>query len=74
MLCSQVNFVSSGSTDADCQQRCKVILDTVHMNKLKLKDTELLQLESLVSEYVGYFALNPTEVGRTNLVQHHIDT
>ena len=53
MLCSQVNYVSDRSTDADCQQQCKVILDTVHMNTLKLKDTELFQLESLVSEYAG---------------------
>ena len=51
-----------------------MILDAVHMNKLNLKDTELFQLESLVSEYAGLFALNPTEVGRTDLAQYHIDT
>ena len=44
------------------------------MNKLNLKDTELFQLESLVSEYARFFALNHTEVGKTNFVQHHIDT
>ena len=39
VLCSQVKFISSGSTVglADCQQQCKVILDAVHM-KLNLKD------------------------------------
>ena len=70
MLCSQVNFMSSESTVdlSDSQQQCKVILDAVHMNKLNLKDTELFQLESLVSEYAELFALNPTEVGRTDLV------
>ena len=48
-----------------------MILDEVNVNKLNLKDKELYQFETCGGN-AGLFVLNPTEVGRTNLVQHHL--
>lgn len=39
-----------------------------------LTEGEQAQLRSLVAEYRDIFALSPDELGRTGLVQHHIDT
>ena len=33
-----------------------------------------MELKSLIDEYNDVFAINPMEVGRTDLVQHDIDT
>lgn len=46
---------------------------------LDLSDSTLtadqkVQLQTLVNEYRDIFALSPDELGRTDLVQHHIDT
>ena len=39
-----------------------------------LTDTQKEALQRLINEYRDIFALSPHELGRTNLVQHHINT
>ena len=39
-----------------------------------LDGPQLTQLTALIAEYRNIFALKPEELGRTGLVQHHIDT
>ena len=39
-----------------------------------LTDSQKAKLQGLCNEYRDIFALSPQELGRTNLVQHHINT
>ena len=75
-LHSQVNFVSSGSSvnSSDFQQRCKAILEMVHVDRSSLQDEECTALDTLMTEYADIFAVNSAEIGRTDLVHHQINT
>ena len=46
----------------------------VDLTDADLTDTQKAELQNLLNEYRDIFALKPNELGRTNLVQHHIDT
>ena len=76
VLHSQVNFVSSGPSvnSSDFQQRCKAILEMVQVDRSSLQDEECTTLDTLITEYTDIFAVNSAEIGRTDLVQHQINT
>ena len=64
---------------ADTPQSPDVVSDSTQTVPLDLSDTPLdesqqAQFRSLVQEYRDIFALSPAELGRTNIVQHRIDT
>ena len=64
---------------ADTPQPPDVVSDSTQTVTLDLSDTPLdesqqAQLRSLVQEYRDIFASSPEELGRTNIVQHRIDT
>lgn len=46
----------------------------VDLSDADLRDEQKAALQSLLNEYCDIFALSPSELGRTNWVQHHIDT
>ena len=61
----------------------KTMVDQYHLQKLKedlkldtlvLTPAEHSQLTSLIEEFADAFALDHTELGKTSLVTHHIDT
>lgn len=76
VLHSQVNFVSSSSSvdSSDFQQRCKAILEMVHVDRSALRGEECTELDTLMTEYADIFAVNSAEIGRTDLVDHQINT
>ena len=75
VLHSRVNFVSSGSSaDSNFQQRCKAILEMIHVNRSTLEVEEYTALNTLMTEYANIFAVNSAEIGRTDLVHHQINT
>ena len=59
VLHSQVSFISNNSphNPSDSQQRCKVILDQIHVDRSNLQDKECATLEALIREYADLFAL-----------------
>ena len=46
----------------------------VDLANADLTDSQKAKLHGLINEYRDIFALSPQELGRTNLVQHHINT
>ena len=75
VLHSQVNFVSSGSSaDSNFQQRCKAILEMIHVDRSTLEVEEDTALNTLMTEYADIFAVNSAEIVRTDLVHHQINT
>ena len=46
----------------------------VDLNNSNLMPDQQTQLQALLDEYRDIFALSPNDLGRTNLVQHSIDT
>ena len=46
----------------------------VDLANADLTDSQKTELQRLINEYRDVFALSPQELGRTNLVQHHINT
>ena len=73
---SQVNFVFSGSsvTSSNFQQRCRAILEMVHVDRSTLQGEECTALDALMMEYADVFAVNSAEIGRTDLVHYQINT
>jgi len=55
-------------------QPMESLLQTVPVNWQSLEESEAVQFQSLVQEYADVFAIDPTEVGRTDLVEHNIET
>lgn len=46
----------------------------VDLTDADLTEAQKAELQRLLNEYRDIFALKPNELGRTNVVQHHIDT
>ena len=46
----------------------------VDLTDADLTEAQKAELQNLVNKYRDIFALNPNELGRTSLVEHHIDT
>jgi len=56
------------------QPRDEALLQTVPVNRQGLSEGEAAQLQSLIVEYADVFGMDQMELGRTDLVQHVIDT
>jgi len=54
--------------------RVKELFTNLGLEKSHLNCGEKLQLESLIKEFGDLFAMNNSELGRTSLVEHHINT
>ena len=54
--------------------RVSQVIEALEVDSIELQPAEMEQLRSLVIEYNGLFALNTTELGRTSVVTHTIDT
>lgn len=54
--------------------RGEALLNTLDLGPATLEDEEREKLKELVLEYAQLFALNPSELGFTDVVQHTIDT
>ena len=54
--------------------REEALLNTLDLGPATLEDKEREKLKELVLEYAQLFALNPSELGFTDVVQHTIDT
>lgn len=59
------------SQTSSSQQQASIPVDLTNSN---LTPDQQTQLQALLDEYRDIFALSPSELGRTNLVQHTIDT
>ena len=55
-------------------ERLQQLLDKLKVAHDAISVEEGLKLKSLIDEYNDVFAINPMEVGSTDLVQHKIDT
>ena len=55
-------------------QRLQLLLDQLDMEWKSVGEEEDRELKKLLEEFNDVFALDPMEVGRTDLVQHHINT
>ena len=55
-------------------ERSQQLLDRLNVAWNAISAEEGYKLTSLIDEYNDVFAINPMEVGRTDLVQHRIDT
>ncbi len=55
-------------------ERVEWLMDTLGLPLNKLTEEQSLQLRKLLEEYSDVFALDDSELGCTNLVQHVIDT
>ena len=58
-------------TDLPSEPRESVPVD---LTDADLTESQKADLQNLLNEYRDIFALKPNELGRTNVVQHHIDT
>ena len=54
--------------------RAEKLLELLEVRGLERTKEENGQLEALVRKYADVFALNPEELGRTQMIQHEIDT
>ena len=61
-------------TLCNMQPRDKAFLKTVPVNWQSLSKGEATQLQSLIVEYADVFAMDRMELGRTDLIQHVVDT
>ena len=66
-----VSCVSAGDSPIDRSTR---LLDHLQLSEAKLSEDELSQLQQLLMENADVFALDPSELGSTDLVTHTIDT
>ena len=55
-------------------ERSQQLLDRINVAWNAISAEEGYKLKSLIDEYNDVFAIDPMEVGRTDLVQHRIDT
>ena len=53
------------------KDRCQVLFDTIHWNTDTLSEGEHIKL---LTQYQDVFAPDNSDLGSTNLVQHHIET
>ena len=63
-----------GVTLCNVQPREDAILEEMTINWNGLATSEVTKSQLLIQEYADIFALNPCEVGRTEVVHHSIDT
>lgn len=64
-----------GTIRVDCHQnRADEIKRILAVEELEVKEEERMQLSSLIEEYEDIFAVQPSELGQTNVVQHAINT
>ena len=56
------------------QEREEALLNTMDLGRATLEDAERGKLKELVLEYAQLFAMNPSELGFTDLVQYAIET
>jgi len=68
---NSVNYVSIGGSPIDRSTR---LLDYLQLREAQLSEEELSQLQQLLRENADVFALDPSELGSTDLVTHTIDT
>ena len=54
--------------------RLQKLFDTLSLEKGSLTDDQFSCLKKLIADYSDVFALDSTELGHTDLVQHHVDT
>ena len=66
--------VAAIAREKDCSGREKELLDALDIDAVGLRVTECEQLRSLVMEFSNFFALNGSELGRTTITAHKIDT
>ena len=64
----------SGSDDVDMSAWPDTLRELLARATNKLSADESSQLARLLSKHVGLFAKSPTDLGRTSIVQHVIDT
>ena len=74
-----VNCVVTGSSDGvaseqEKQKRLCKLFELLKLNESGLAAEELCSLKELISEYSDIFALDPMELGCTDLITHSIDT
>lgn len=62
---------ASGTTHSDCREQC--LLSAVELGG-GLSKSEHEQLQSLLADYSDVFALDPSELGTTDVVQLVIET
>ena len=55
-------------------QRCHKLLEALNLSACKLSPDELDKLKALVFDFSDVFALNDSELGKTRVVCHSIDT
>ena len=68
VLCAQVETLSLSS------ERVEQVLQALGAPSSKLSKSQKQQLTRVIRNYADVFALNDSELGCTNLVQHSIDT
>ena len=56
------------------EERRHQLLATLKLEEARLTEDESRQVTGLVNEYLDLFALSSTELGRTTVVEHSIDT
>ena len=56
------------------EERKHQLLATLKLEEARLTEDESRQVTGLVNEYLDLFALSSTELGRTTVVEHSIDT
>ena len=54
--------------------RLQKLFDTLSLEKGSLTDDQFSCLKKLIADYSDVFTLDSTELGHTDLVQHHVDT
>ena len=67
-------FSLSTKTEPTKEPQAEVPDVPVDLANADLTDSQKTELQRLINEYRDVFALSPQELGRTNLVQHHINT
>jgi hypothetical protein len=67
------SHINAIRVDSD-QERIAAIQTMLSVEKLEITSEEKMNLSELIEEFEDVFALNPTELGRTNVVEHRIDT
>lgn len=65
-------FSLSTKTEPTKEPQAEVPDVPVDLANADLTDSQKTELQRLINEYRDVFALSPQELGRTNLVQHHI--
>ena len=67
---SKINAITVGSD----RERSVQIQKLLTVNQLEIQDSEREQLAELIMDFEDIFALTPSELGHTNVVEHTINT